>query len=533
MGGYMKVNRFTIGVVTAAVLTLATTTLVGAVGRGPVTATKLVAHTAIQRGGTLIFDRGFDIVSLDPTQVTDNESIWADECIFEPLFQATSNGKALIPDMATSSSVSANKLSWTFNLRHGVKFSNGKEMTSADVKFSVQRVGAKASNPWTFINADIASITTPSKYQVVVTTKTPWAPLQADMALFANGVIPNNYGGESATAFWNHPIGTGPFMVKQWVKGSELKLVKNPYYWQPGKPYLNGVNFVSVPDDNTRLLQLESGSAQIDEFPAWSQISELQNKAGIVMKLFTSSWTQFLGFNEQYPFFKDQHVRRAISYAIDRGAIVKAVLYGHGTVANSQVTPALWDYNPKNPGIQFDLAQAKKEMALSKFPQGFPVKLLVGSGNQNELTMGQILQSELAPLGITVTLQQVNGAQENTLQSTSQFQMSFLYDTTDIIDPDELMTFAAVGGNGAQGTHAEFTNYNNATVNQLVAKAEHVFGTAARKKIYDQIQLILAQDPPMAYLFYQPFAYAFSNTVHGFSVYPTGNYHLENVWIGK
>jgi peptide/nickel transport system substrate-binding protein len=147
--------------------------------------------------------------------------------------------------------------------------------------------------------------------------------------------------------------------------------------------------------------------------------------------------------------------------------------------------------------------------------------------------MGQIVQSELAPLGIKVTLQEVNGAQENTLQSTSQFQMSFLYDTTDIIDPDELMTFAAVGGSGAQGTHAEFTNYNNPQVNSLVNKAEGVFSQAARIKIYDQIQLILAQDPPMAYLFYQPFAYSFTSKLHGFSVYPTGNYHFENAWLSK
>jgi peptide/nickel transport system substrate-binding protein len=529
----MKFSRSTIVVATVAVLTLATTNVVGAANRTPVARAKMIAHTAIQRGGTLTFNRVQDIVSLDPTQVTDNESIWADESIFEPLFAATPNGKSLVPDMATSYSVSANKLRWTFNLRQGVKFSNGQEMTSADAKFSIERVGAKASNPWTFINSDIASITTPSKFQVVVTTKTPWAPLQADMALFANGVIPNNFAGESATTFWNHPIGTGPFVVQQWLKGSELKLVRNTHYWQAGKPYLNGVNFVTVPDDNTRLLQLESGAAQIDEFPAWSQISELQSKSGITTKLFPSSWTQFLGFNEQYAFFKDVHVRRAISFAIDRAAIVKSVLYGHGTVANSQVTPALWDYNPKNPGLQYNLAQAKKEIALSKYAKGFKVKLLVGSGNQNELTMGQIVQSELAPLGITVTLQEVNGAQENTLQSTSQFQMSFLYDTTDIIDPDELMTFAAVGGSGAQGTHAEFTNYNNPQVDSLVTKAEGVFSQAARIKIYDQIQLILAQDPPMAYLFYQPFAYSFTTKLHGFSVFPTGNYHLENVWLSK
>ena len=529
----MRINRSTIALASVAVVVLATTATAGAVGDGQAASSAKSAHSTIQRGGTLVFDRGSDIISLDPTQVADNESIWADECLYEPLYKATQNGKELVPDMATSYSLSANKLSWTFNLRHGVKFSNGQVMTSADVKFSINRVGAKASNPWTFINADIASITTPSKYQVVITTKTPWAPLQADMALFANGVIPDNYAGETSSVFWAHPIGTGPFMVKQWIKGNELELVKNPYYWQKGKPYLDGVNFVSVPDDNTRLLQLESGSAQIDEFPAWSQVSELSSKPGITMTLFPSSWTQFLGFNEQIKYFKDVHVRLAISYAIDRAAIIKAVLFGHGTVANSQVTPALWDYDSSTPGAQYNLSKAKKMMALSAYPKGFSTKLLVGSGNQNELTMGQIVQSELAPLGIKVTLQEVNGAQETTLQDESEFQMSFLYDTTDIIDPDELMTFAAAGGAGAQGTHAEFTNYDNTEVNTLINQAEHVLSMSARKAIYDKVQLILAEDPPMAYLFYQPFAYAYSNKVHNFFVYPTGNYHFENVWLSK
>ena len=527
----MRSTRTMLASLSAAALVLATATIASAAGTSHSTSAKHALLTP-KTGGTLIFDRGSDIVSLDPTQVTDNESIWADECIYEPLFAATANGKQLVPDMATSYGVSTNHLTWTFNLRHGVKFSNGKEMTAADVAFSINRVGAKASNPWEFINADIASIKAPSKYQVVITTKTPWAPLQADMALFANGVIPNNYGGQSAAAFWAHPIGTGPFMVKTWKKGSELDLVKNPYYWQSGKPYLNGVNFVSVPDDNTRLLQLESGAAQIDEFPAWSQISSLQTKPAITTTLFPSSWTQFLGFNEQYPMFKDVHVRLAMSYAIDRKAIVQAVLYGHGSVANSQVTPALWDYNPKAPGAQYNLTRAKAEMAKSGYPKGFSTKLMVGSGNQNELTMGQIVQSELAPLGIKVTLQQVNGAQEGTLQSTSQFQMSFLYDTTDIIDPDELATFAAVGGTGAQGTHAEFTNYNNKTVDSLVAQAEGVFSQAARIKLYNKMQDILSTDPPMAYLYYQPFQYAYSSKLHGFNVYPTGNYHFENVWLG-
>lgn len=530
----MGIRKAPFAVTLAAILMLSTGTIAGALSKGAAKAAHTsIAHTAITKGGTLTFDRGADIVSLDPTQVSDNESIWAVENIFETMYEASPNGKKLVPWLATGYKVSANHLSWTFTLRKGVKFSNGQTMTSADVKFSILRVGAKASNPFAFINTSIKNITTPTPDTVVITTKTPWAPMQADMALFANGVIPNNYAGETAAVFWKHPIGTGPFMVKNWAQGSELSLVKNPYYWQPGKPYLSGVNFVSVPDDNTRQLQLESGQAQVDEFPPFSTISALQSTSNVTLGIYPSSWTQFLGFNEDYKFFKDVHVRQAISYAIDRKALIQAVLYGHGTVANSQVTPALWDYDAKTPGIQYNLKKAKAQMKLSGYPKGFAVKLLVGSGNANEQSLGQIVQAELKPLNIKVTLQEVSGADENTLQENSQFQMSFLYDTTDIIDPDELITFAAVGCAAGQGTHAEFTNYCNPALNKLAAQAESVFSQPARKVIYDKIQLMLAQDPPMAYLYYQPFVYALTNNVHGFTVYPTGNYHLEDVWLSK
>ena len=87
---------------------------------------------------------------------------------------------------------------------------------------------------------------------MVIHLKFPWAPLLADLSIFANGIVPNNYGGETETQFYQHPIGTGPFMWDHWHKGSALKLVRNPYYWQTGKPYLNSVTWTDVPNDNTR-----------------------------------------------------------------------------------------------------------------------------------------------------------------------------------------------------------------------------------------------------------------------------------------
>jgi peptide/nickel transport system substrate-binding protein len=485
------------------------------------------------RGGDLVFARQDDIVSLDPTQVTDDESIWTDENIFDTLYVSSPNGHELLPDLATGYVLSANHLSWTFHLRHGVDFADGTELTAADVKFSIDRVSAQATNPFGFIDAAIAGITTPNKYTVVITTKYPWAPLLSDMALFANGILPDNFGGESEQQFFAHPYGTGPFKVSQWVKGQKLVLVRNTHYWQKGKPYLNEVTFTDVTNDSTRQLELKAGEADVIESPSYSSISQLQSTSGVKVGNFRSSETEFVLFNESQMPFQDVHVRLAISYALNREAMIHAVLFGDGTEANSFLPPALWAYDSSSPGVQYNLAKAKAEMAESSVPHGFSTTLLVGSGNSTETSLAQIVQQELKPLGITVKLQLLDPDTEETDIGNEQYQMAFVFSTTDIIDPDEMVSLEAMGGNTGQKTHALFTNYNNVSVDNWAEQAERTLSQPARQVLYDKIQVKLAQDAVMAFLYYSPFVYAYSTQVHGLTVYPTGNYPLENVWLGS
>jgi peptide/nickel transport system substrate-binding protein len=482
-------------------------------------------------GGSLTFARTTDILSLDPVNMTDNESIWTAETMYETLYMATPDGKHLQPWLATGYSLSKNHLVWTFHLRHGVRFQDGKPMTAADVKFSINRVSAKASNPFAFIDAAIRSIGTPNPYTVVITTKFPWAPLLADVALFANSILPNNFGGESEKAFFQHPIGTGPFQFKSWSKGNQLVLTRNPYYWQTGKPYLNQVTFTDVANDNTRNLQLQGGQAQIDEFPPFSSISQLASNSGTKVSMFTSSRVDFLEFNESQKPFGNVYVRRAIAMAINRQQMVSTVLFGHGKVANSFLSPALWAWDPNVSMPSYSLSAAKAELAKSPVPHGFSTTLLVGSGVANEESLGSIIQSDLSPLGIKVTLKPVDPNSEYTDIQNGQYQMGFNYNTTDIIDPDEMVTFGAMGGNTGQKTRALFTNYNDPQLDQWGEQAERTFDMSTRQALYDKIQEQMAKDVPLAALYYSPFAYAYSSSVHGLYIYPTGNYHLENVWL--
>jgi peptide/nickel transport system substrate-binding protein len=480
-------------------------------------------------GGNLVIANNADAQSMNNTTVFDNNSIWIFEQIFQPLYTVSNDGKSTIPWLATSYTMAANKKSYTFTLRKGVKFSNGKLMTSADVKFSIDQ-NRKAAKGWGYIDTAIKSVDTPSPSTVVINLKFPWAPLLADISLFANDIVPDNYGGQSETAFYQHPIGTGPFKWDYWHKGQALKLVRNPYYWQQGKPYLNSVTWTDVASDNTRELQLKGSQAQIDEFPAWSTVASLKSTPGVSMDLFNSTQTNYLAFNELVKPFHDVHVRRAISLAINRPSLVKAVLFGNGKPANSLFPPQVPYYDKNTPGYQYNLTAAKKQMAESSVPHGFTTTILIPSGNSDYSTIATILQAELKPLGIKLNVQQLDPNTADNDQQTLKYDMTLTLWTMDIPDPDELATF---GVDPKSGARSFFTAYDNPTVVKDTHLAEQTTSQSARQALYNTIQTDSAQDAFMAYLYYSPYPYATTTGVHGFFVTPLGNYHLENVWLSK
>jgi peptide/nickel transport system substrate-binding protein len=481
------------------------------------------------RGGDLVIARTADSQSMNATTVFDNESIWIFEQIYQTLYTVTSDGKSVRPLLATGYKVSPDNKTYTFTLRPGVEFSNGKPMTSADVKFSIDQ-NRKAAQGWGYIDTAIKSVEAPTPSTVVIHLKYPWAPLLADLSLFANGIVPNNYGGETASEFYKHPIGTGPFKWGYWHKGSALKLLRNTHYWEKGKPYLNSVTWTNVGNDNTRELQLKGGQAQIDEFPAWSTVSSLKSTAGVNMHLFNSTRTDYLAFNELRKPFQDVHVRRAISLAINRSALVKAVLFGNGEPANSFMPPQVPFYQKSTPGLQYDLAAAKAEMAKSSVPHGFTTTILIAAGTSDARTIATILQSELKPLGIKLNIKQEDPNTAFSDEQNLKYDMTLTYWTMDIADPDELVTFSVDPKSGAKSF---FTAYDNPQVVKDAHLAERTLSTSKRQELYNYIQDHAASDAFMAFLYYSPYAYATTSNVHGFFVTPLGNYHVEDVWLSK
>jgi peptide/nickel transport system substrate-binding protein len=476
-------------------------------------------------GGDVIIARAQDSVDMDKTMVFSNASIWVYVQIFEGLTTGSKDGRTVEPWLAESWKQSTDQLTWTFKLRPDVKFSDGTPMTSADVKFSLDEASSTKGG-WEFINSAIASVTAPDASTVVIKTKYPWAPLLADLACPSNGIIPNKYGGRAKTAFYKSPVGTGPFKWDTWNKGNKLTLKKNTSYWRPGLPYLDSVTWQVVPDDNTRNVMIQGNTAQINENPPLSTVDQLKGVKGVNVTLFPSTRTDYILMNEKRAPYDDVHVRRAVSYAIDRAALVKTVLFGNGEVANSFMMPSTPYYDKNTPGQQYDMAKAKAEMAQSKVPKGFSTTYLASSGDSTDSAIAQVLQASLKELGITMKISNSDPSAVHDLQNALNYDISHSYWTMDIADPDELVQFAVLPEGGG---HSFETNYTSAQAQSLAKQAEKTFDPTERQKLYTQLQTLLANDAFLPALFYQPLPYAMRDELSGFFVKPTGLYDMAVV----
>ena len=482
---------------------------------------------APRRGGTLVFGRQTGPTQLDPANSIVQGDVYTLDKIFEPLY-ITSPAGQLVPWLAQGHTVSSDGKTYTFALRPGVRFSDGKPVTAQDVVFSISRAAHDSSGPLSFLDFAIKSLKADGSKTVVATLSQPWAPFLSDISVFANAVLPKDFGGQSESAFFAAPVGTGPFTLKSFTKGGNVSLERNPHYWQKGKPYLDAVTFAYVSDDNQRVLQLKSGQAQVISAVPPAQVAALQADSSVVLKEFPAWAADLLFFNEKVKQFADRHVRRAINYALNIPAIAKATTYGTAKPGGSFFPPSL-QYYKDVPTLSYNLSSAKKELAQSKYPHGFTFSLLVPSGNAQYVAAATIIQQQLKPLGIVVKINQLDDAAFHTAFEGFNYQAMINGAINDISDPDEMASFQVDVKDG--GSHSFWTYYDNPAAIALVHQAETEADSSRRAALYARIQAIVAQDAPYIALDYPPNIYAWQPRVHGFAVNPGGAYRLEDVWL--
>ncbi len=318
---------------------------------------------------TLVIANAVKVDTLDPEANSVNESIWLDQNLYSRLLQPNSTGTGLLPDLASSWKIAPDGLTYTFNLRPDAKFSNGTPVTASDVVYSIERSRA-FSGGWGFLLTAVKTITAPDAHTVVITLSEPHAPLLADLAMYAYSVVPESLVKSQGSQFFQHPVGSGPFMVTSYSPDSEVDLAANPNFYGT-KPKIKKVRVLIVPNDNTRVLMLESKKADIIENPPGNLIQQIDANSALSVKLFPSTRVDFIQLDEHFKPFKSQLVREALNYAINRKSIVSARLPGarHGGRVVHAVQDAVLRQQPLAVPVQPDQGQA------AAGPGGLPARV--------------------------------------------------------------------------------------------------------------------------------------------------------------
>jgi len=485
------------------------------------------AATSHAANDTLTIGWDPETVTLDPAGPGQNPDIWVMVNIYDQLLRVANDGNTIQPDLATSYDISKDGKTYTFHLRPNVTFTNGMKLTSEDVRFALVRA-AEPQRSWSYLLTAMKSVTAPDPLTVKITLKYPWGPFLADMTFFTCGVYPEAYFKKvGATGMVAHPVGTGPYALEVWKKGQYLRLQKNPGYWDAAKYPMQHVEFDLLPSDNTKIVQVQGGQLDVDYNLPPNQVLALKGSHSAQVAMDTSTYTNYFLFQTKVKPFDDVNVRQAISHAIDRAAIVKAVLYGFGKPANSFLPVGSLFYDPTLPVPTYDVALAKKFLAKSSVPNGFNMTIEVGTGKALAGEISQIMQQELAAIGIKVTITQLDSTTLFANEQKGQYHSSLSGWTNDIPDPDELSTFAVDPIHG--GSHDFNTYYTDPAVAKLNSQAEQTSDPATRKALYSQIQKAWAADAPILPLYYIPYINAVSSKVHGFSENPLGYFNLQGV----
>jgi peptide/nickel transport system substrate-binding protein len=478
-------------------------------------------------GGELVIVDLSDGLSLDPHKVTDAASMRYIENMYNTLFRYKDGTYGeLEGDLAKEYTVSDDGLVYTFVLHEGVKFHNGDVLTSADVKYSIERIIELEVRAPQF--AAINKIDTPDDQTVVFTLNEPVAPLLTFLAYPVNAIVNQTIVEENEGSLDQVDAGSGPFQLVEWKRDQHLKLEKFDNYFVAGKPYLDQVTFRSIPDETSRLTAIRNQEIDILLQVAPKDVELLEKATGVNVKSVAGTYWEYLGMNVEAGPLAEQKVRQAIAHAIDRDAINNFVKFGQAAVLKGGPIPeGHWAHYEGSVYPQRDLEKAKQLLEDAGYGDGFPVTLKV-SPNENQVNAAQVIKQQLAEVGINVNVLSQERSVFFEALGKKDFEMTVV-GWVGFVDPDEFL-YNLFGTGRVWNQQA----YSNPEVDELLQKGRTVMDQEERKAIYDQAQQIIAEESPIAVLYANPQTSALVDGVYGFDVNPTvSTISLQNTWLDK
>jgi len=406
----------------------------------------------------------------------------------ECLVKVDKNGK-LVPWLADRWYTTDSK-NYTFFLKKGVRFHNGREMKAADVKFVLERAAnPETKHPFQKRYEIIREIIVKDDYTVSIALKEVNANFLLEMARQGSVIYPR----EAVDTLKSAPMGTGPFTVADWVRGDRIVLAKNKDYHVKGLPHLDKVTFRFIPDPNSALAALKSGDIDVSAFGLGPEnVVDLKKDPRFQVILGDTTNDVILAMNNSRKPYSDKRVRLAVTHAINKEEVLKGAMFGLGRILGSNVDPLNPYFVDMSKAVPYDPAKAKKLLAEAGYPNGFDAVLRVSPQYYYTVRTGEVLASQLAKVGIKVKIEQIEWG-----QWLSQVYKDANYDLTIIghAEPWDIGNYANPG---------YYFRWDNKDFHALYKESEQTVDDKKRREQFARLQKMMADEAPVVWLYMHP-----------------------------
>ena len=486
-----------------------------------------------------------DASILNPILSTDSASGDIHGLIFNGLVKYDKKLK-LIGDLAETWKVSKDNLTITFYLKKNIRWQDGLPFTAADVEFTYQKLtDPKTKSPYKSGFELVKKFEVIDEFTIQITYGVPFAPALENWGM---GILPKHILEKvdiNTAPFNSKPTGTGPFKFEDWSRGERIRLKANETYYD-GRPFLDKVLCRIIPDQATQLLELKSGG--IDSMGLTSDMYvTLTKDPAFTSKYNTYKYIGFnytyLGFNLKNPLFADKNIRKAIAYGINKKEIIDGVLLGYGVEATGPFLPRSWAYNKDVKKMEYNPEKAKlllkdagwedtdKDGILEKNGKKFEFMLMTNQGNKGRELVTQMIQQNLKKLGVKVNIRIIAWS-----SFINEFVDKKKYDAIVMgwqlsPDPDIYDIFHS---SKTGEKEYNFVSYKNPEVDKLLIEGRTTYEIEKRKKAYNKIHEIIADDLPYVFIYVPESIVAVDKRFQNIAVEPAGiKYNCEKWFVPK
>lgn len=481
--------------------------------------------SVLAQSGTLEIAVDQSPVGLDPHIATAFSTIAVVGQIYDTLVELNP-ALQLEPALAESWDVSEDGLTYTFTLRSDVTFHNGRTMTGQDVVYSYERIMDEATgSPLASDFTQISGVEAPDDETVVFHLSAPYAPFLA--SLLSLYVVPQEVVEENEN-LQQVAVGTGPFMLAEWVPDTYLLLEANPNYYREGQPGVAALRYNIVPEASTRAAGLRTGAYHFLPDVDPGTIETLRGASNLTVHATEELAYTLLGLNTSRPPLDDPRVREAINMAIDRDEIVEAVYFGNA-VPGGPLSPSLQDWAVSTDEFNCyaaDPEAARALLAEAGYEDGFDMEIITYGTIRVVSDLAQVLQAQLQDAGINATLdiQEFGNFVQNWRNSNFD---AFVSRNAGRVDPDGSF-YRTFSTDGATNVFL----YSHPEADALMEEGRAVTDPDARYEIYADLQRKLACEGPIAHIGYGMLFTVHRDNVAGFQQIPTRDLHyLRNVTL--